>query len=583
MYRYFLNYYKPYKVTLLLVILGAFITSGLDLVFPMMVRQIIRDALPNHDIELLLYLGGILFVLYVLSYGIMFWVNYHGRAMSIAMENDMRRDLFCHLQSLSFHFFDNSKTGQLLSRLTSDITEIGELAFRGPHDAVVCCFTMTGTILMLLYLNLPLGLLITVLLLLKTWHAMDINRKMKNAFRENRRRNGELTAEAAEALNGIRIVKSFAQEKREEERFMGQAVHLAENRKKSYRLLAQFTSSVNFFTNVTNLMVLVSGGFMIAWGKLLLSDFIAYLLYVNLFMKPLYRLTVFMEMVVRGMAGFTRFYEMMQLVPEIQDVPCPVSCPKFKGEIEFRNVVFGYDPKRVVLHDFNLKIRPGETVGFVGETGAGKSTVSSLLMRFYEPQSGEILIDGINIQLLRQQELRSQIGMVQQDVFLFSESVKQNIAYGDTAASEAMIREAAKFAAADEFIEHLPQQYDTAIGERGVKLSGGQKQRLSIARVFLKNPPIVVFDEATSALDSKTEQQIQESLEQLSQNRTTLVIAHRLSTVRNADRIVVMDEGRVKEVGNHDALMDRKGLYYELYMAQGEKESERQVRDTNTD
>ena len=364
---------------------------------------------------------------------------------------------------------------------------------------------------------------------------------------------------------------------------MGQAVHLAENRKKSYRLLAQFTSSVNFFTNVTNLMVLISGGFMIAWGKLLLSDFIAYLLYVNLFMRPLYRLTVFMEMVVRGMAGFARFYEMMQLVPEIQDVPCPISCPKFKGEIEFRNVVFGYNPERIVLHDFNLKIHPGETVGFVGETGAGKSTVSSLLMRFYEPQSGEILIDGINIQLLRQQELRSQIGMVQQDVFLFSESVKQNIAYGDTAASEAMIREAAKFAAADEFIEHLPQQYDTAIGERGVKLSGGQKQRLSIARVFLKNPPIVVFDEATSALDSKTEQQIQESLEQLSQNRTTLVIAHRLSTVRNADRIVVMDEGRVKEVGNHDALMDRKGLYYELYMAQGEKESERQVRDTNTD
>ena len=572
MYRQFLSYYKPYKITLLLVILGAFITSGLDLVFPMMVRQIIRDALPSHDIDLLLYLGGILFVLYALSYGVMFWVNYHGRAMSIAMENDMRRDLFRHLQSLSFRFFDNSKTGQLLSRLTGDIGEIGELAFRGPHDAVVCCFTMAGTVLMLLYLNLPLGLLITVLLLLKTWHAVVINRKMKNAFRENRRRNGELTAEAAEALNGIRIVKAFAQEKKEEERFMGQAVHLAENRKKSYRLLAQFTGSVNFFTNVTNLVVLVSGGFMIAWGKLLLSDFIAYLLYVNLFMKPLYRLTVFMEMVVRGMAGFARFHEMMQLVPEIRDADDPLPCPKFKGKIEFRDVVFGYLPDRLVLNHFNLTIRPGETIGFVGETGAGKSTVSHLLMRFYEPQSGEIFIDGIDIKCLRQQELRSQIGMVQQDVFLFSESVKQNIAYGDAAADEKKVRDAAHFAAADEFIEGLPRQYDTEIGERGVKLSGGQKQRLSIARVFLKNPPIVVFDEATSALDSKTEQQIQASLEKLSRNRTTLVIAHRLSTVRHADRIVVMDEGVVKETGTHDELMVRRGLYYDLYMAQGKQE-----------
>lgn len=568
MNKRFLSYYKPYSYTLLAVIIGSFITSGLDLVFPMIVRKIIRDALPNSNIEMLLQLSALLFVLYVISYVVMYWINYHGRAMSIAMENDMRRDLYRHLQSLSFRFFDNTKTGQLLSRLTSDITEVGELAFRGPHDAVVCGFTMAGTIIMLLYLNLPLGLLISVLLLLKTWHAVMINRKMKKAFRDNRKQNGELSAEVSEALNGIRIVKSFAQEELEESRFMRQADALAALRRKSYKLLAQFTGSVNFFTNVTNLLVLIAGGFMISWGKITLSDFIAYLLYVNLFMRPLYRLTVFMEMVVRGMAGFARFEEMMTIEPEIQDAPDAPACPKFKGTIEFKDIVFGYDPDRPILKGFSLKIQQGETVAFVGETGAGKSTVSSLLMRFYEPVQGSVTIDGLDVRKIRQHDLRSQIGMVQQDVFLFSDSVKQNIAYGDPTAGETRIREAAEMAAADEFINTLPQKYETEIGERGVKLSGGQKQRLAIARVFLKNPPIVIFDEATSALDNKTELQIQQSLEKLSVNRTTLVIAHRLSSVRNADRIVVMEQGEIKEIGNHQELMEKGGYYHSLYTAQ---------------
>lgn len=568
MYRNFLHYYKPYSATLLLVIVGSFISSGLDLVFPMMVREIISDALPNGNIPLLLELSGILLLLYLISYVVMYQVDYRGRTMSIMMENDMRRDMFRHFQDMSFSFFDNTKTGQLISRLTSDISEIGELAFRGPHDAIVCGFTMAGTIFMLLYLNLPLGLLITSLLLLKTWHAVSINRKMKRAFRENRKRNGEMTAHATEAINGIRIVKSFAQEDVEERRFMKQSGSVMSIRRESYRLLARFSSSVNFFTNITNLVVLIAGGFMISWGKITLSDFIAYLLYVALFMRPLYRLTVFMEMALRGMAGFGRFEEMMAIKPAIVDAPDALDCPHFKGQIEFRNVVFGYDPERPVLKDFSLTINPGETVAFVGETGAGKTTVSSMLMRFYEPQSGQILIDGLDIQKLRQRDFRRQIGMVQQDVFLFSDSVRENIAYGEPDATDAKVEAAARLAAADEFVEALPQRYNTEIGERGVKLSGGQKQRIAIARVFLKNPPIVIFDEATSALDNKTEVLIQQSLENLSKNRTTLVIAHRLSTVQNADRIVVMSEGRVLETGNHAELMAKKGKYYALYNAQ---------------
>ena len=552
----------------LLVILGSFLTSALDLVFPMIVRKIINDALPTGDMRLLLSLSALLLVLYIISYAAMYWVNYKGRAMSINMENDMRRDLFAHLQDMSFRFFDNTKTGQLLARLTGDIQEIGELAFRLPHDAVVCGFTMVGTIFMLLYLNLPLGLLITALLLLKTWHAVAINRKMKAAFRENRRRNGELTAQTSEALSGIRIVKAFAQEDVEQERFMKGARDLAAIRKKSYRLLARFTSSVNFFTNITNLAVLVSGGFMIYAGRITLSDFIAYLLYVNLFMRPLYRLTVLLEMGLRGMAGFTRFEEMMALQPDITDAPDALPCPEFKGDIEFRHVTFRYTPGHPVLEDLNFNVRPGETVAFVGETGAGKTTVSSLLLRFYEPASGAILIDGTDIRRFRQKELRSRFGVVQQDVFLFSDSVRDNIAYGVPGATDAQIRQAAELAAADEFIRNLPDGYDTQIGERGVKLSGGQKQRLAIARVFLKNPPIVIFDEATSALDNKTEAMVQESLEKLARNRTTLVIAHRLSTVRNADRIIVMSGGRVAESGSHAELMARKGTYYRLYTAQ---------------
>ena len=564
----FLHYYKPYKSILYGVVIGSLVAALLDLVFPMLVRQILNEVLPQKNTDRLLHDTGILFILYLGNYGLLYLVNYYGHLMSAKIENDMRRDLFEHLQQMSFKYFDNAKTGQLLSRLTSDIAEIGELSFRGPNDIIVCCITMIGTIGILFLMNVYLGILIAVLLIAKTLHTVYVNKKMKAAFRENRVKSGEITARAEESLGGIRLVKAFAQEEYELARFMEKSLDFLETRRRSYKILAYFSGSVNFFTNITNLLILACGGLLIAKDKLSLSDFVAFLLYVNLFMKPLLRLTVFTEMYQRGMAGFQRFYEIMEMKPEIINQKDTVVCKKIRGEIEFDNLVFGYSDHKKVIKGFNLKIAPGQTVAFVGETGAGKTTIASLLLRFYDPLSGRILVDGIDIRQYKQQELRRNIGIVQQDVFLFSDSVTHNIAYAKPEAEQSEVENAARLAAADKFIEELPNKYATEIGERGVKLSGGQKQRLAIARVFLKNPPIVILDEATSSLDNYTEKLIQESLDKLAENRTTLIIAHRMSTIKNADKIIVLNNGEVAEIGTHSTLMSGGGLYYNLYNAQ---------------
>lgn len=564
----FLHYYKPYKSILYGVVIGSLVAALLDLVFPMLVRQILNEVLPQKNTDRLLHDTGILFILYLGNYGLLYLVNYYGHLMSAKIENDMRRDLFEHFQKMSFRYFDNAKTGQLLSRLTSDIAEIGELSFRGPNDVIVCCITMVGTIGILFWMNVYLGILIALLLITKTLHTVYVNKKMKAAFRDNRIKSGEITARAEESLGGIRLVKAFAQEEYELARFMEKSLDFLETRRKSYKILAYFSGSVNFFTNITNLLILACGGLLIAKDKLSLSDFVAFLLYVNLFMKPLLRLTVFTEMYQRGMAGFQRFYEIMEMQPEIIDNKNAIDCVQIRGEIEFDNLVFGYSEQRKVIKGFNLKITPGQTVAFVGETGAGKTTIASLLLRFYEPLSGKILIDGIDIRQYKQQELRRNIGIVQQDVFLFSDSVTHNIAYAKPEAGQKEVEKSARMAAADRFIQELPDKYDTEIGERGVKLSGGQKQRLAIARVFLKNPPIVILDEATSSLDNHTEKLIQESLDRLAENRTTLIIAHRMSTKKNADKIIVLNNGEVAEIGTHSTLMSMGGLYYNLYNAQ---------------
>ncbi len=569
-----MKYYRPYLALLIWVIVGTFAMAGLDLIFPVVVKEIIGEVLPKGDMKRLFLESVGLLVLYLLSFAIHYAVQYYGHVMSASIEHDMRRDLFAHMEKLSFHYYDNEKTGQLLSRITSDVTEISELSFRGPNDVLLCGVIMAGTLVVMVVMNWQLALIIGTLLVAKSIHTVKVNKQMKTAFRRNRKKAGEVSARVEESLSGIRLVKAFAKEDFELRRFSVKSEELMETRFASNKLIAYFSGSINFFTNFINVVVILAGGWMIQAGVLPLSDFVAFLLYVNIFMKPVFRLTILAEVYQRGMAGFQRFEEIMDTEPSIKDPAQPISLGQVKGDIDFHDVSFGYDKERTILHHLSFHIPAGKTVAFVGETGAGKSTLVSLLLRFYEVGDGAITLDGKNLNALAQQDLREHVGLVPQDVFLFGDTIAENIAYGREDASPEEIREAARLAAADEFIDELPHGYDTKVGERGVKLSGGQKQRIAIARVFLKNPPVVIFDEATSALDTQTEKKVQKTLDDLAKNRTTILIAHRLSTVRNADCIYVLDQGHVIEEGNHEELMARRGKYFALYEAQKKKKDE---------
>ena len=568
MFKTFLGYYQPYKGILLFIIIGSLLRALLELFFPYVVKLMLEQQLPLQNLPLLLKWSAALLAMYLVNFGMHFGIIYWAQAMSYAMERDMRRDLFRHLQKLSFGFYDKNKSGQLLSRLTSDLSEVNGFAGNAPNDIIICGLTMVGTMVILIYMNPMLGSLIAILLLLKAVHTVFVNLRMKKAFFANRIAMGEVSAKAAESINGVRLIKAFAGERSDMAQFMEKADAYLATSKKSFKITSYFVGSMIFFSNFINVAILVVGGLLINKGLMSFGELVAFFLYVGLFMKPLMQLLGFSEIYQRGMAGFKRFYELLQEKPEIIDAPDAKSCPPCKGNITFDNVSFAYADGRPVIRGLSLNVASGETVAFVGATGAGKTTIASLLLRFYEPQSGRILLDGCDIRELTQESLRRQIGLVQQDVFLFGDSVRYNIAYAKPDATADEVQAAAKAAAADEFIQKLPDGYDTEVGERGVKLSGGQKQRLAIARVFLKNPPVVVLDEATSALDNITEQQIQRELDELAVGRTTLIIAHRLSTIRHADKIVVLDEGSVVECGTHEELLSRKGHYFALYSKQ---------------
>ena len=563
--------YAPYQNILFFVIAGSVLTAGLEISFPMIVRYILEDILPAGDMVRLVHTAAVLFILYVVCLCSSFCVSYFGRSMGTHIENDLRCRLFSHIESMSFSFFDNAKTGQLLSRIISDISEIGDLVFQMPNLIMVCLITMCGSAFFLFYINWQLAIFVLFLIFLKTAGTMILNRRMKETFRIAREKMGLVSSQAMESLNAIRLVQSFCNEAVELKKFVAASDKLRRAQQRTFMFEAYLTSSVIFFSNLTNLVIIAAGSFFIMLGVMSLGDLVAFLMYLMVFIRPIMQLTMLTERYQRGLAGYRRYEELMAIEPDVADKTDAVEAGVIEGRVAFEDVSFSYNGKDPVLRRFSLDIPRGKTVAIVGPTGAGKSSVASLLLRFYDIQSGRITLDGRDIRQYTLSSLRRSIGIVQQDVFLFSDSIRENIAYGRPDATEQEIIEAAKLADAHEFIMKLPDGYDSAIGERGVKLSGGQKQRLAIARVFLKNPPVLILDEATSALDNETERKIQQALQDLSHNRTTLVIAHRLATIRHADSIVVLTKEGICEQGTHGELMERKGLYYELYMSQFDK------------
>lgn len=563
--------YAPYHTILFFVIAGSVLTAGLEISFPMIVRYILEDILPAGDMLRLVHTAAVLFILYVVCLCSSFCVSYFGRSMGTHIENDLRCRLFSHIESMSFSFFDNAKTGQLLSRIISDISEIGDLVFQMPNLIMVCLITMCGSAFFLFYINWQLAIFVLFLILLKTAGTMILNRRMKETFRTAREKMGLVSSQAMESLNAIRLVQSFCNEAVELKKFVAASDKLRRAQQRTFMFEAYLTSSIIFFSNLTNLVIIAAGSFFIMLGVMSLGDLVAFLMYLMVFIRPIMQLTMLTERYQRGLAGYRRYEELMAVAPAVTDGADAVAAETIEGRVAFEDVSFSYNGKDPVLRRFSLDIPRGKTVAIVGPTGAGKSSVASLLLRFYDIQAGCITLDGRDIRQYTLSLLRRSIGIVQQDVFLFSDSIRENIAYGRPDATEQEIIEAAKLADAHEFIMKLPDGYDSAIGERGVKLSGGQKQRLAIARVFLKNPPVLILDEATSALDNETERKIQQALQDLSHNRTTLVIAHRLATIRHADRIVVLTKDGICEEGTHDELMECKGLYYDLYMSQFDK------------
>ena len=568
----FLSYYKPYLGWLAADLACAFVVAAIALSLPLIARYITKDVLTSNAPDMLTQIyamGALVVTLVILNFACEMFIDYQGHRMGALMERDMRGELFEHYQKLSFGFYDEQRTGQLMSRLTNDSFALSELYHHGPEDIVISLLKFVGTFIILININVGLTLIIFLFLPVMAFYAFYFNRRMNAALRISRARIGDINAQVEDSLAGIRVVKSFTNEAIEREKFAIENNRFVASRSEGYKSEAYFFSGMNAFTNLLTLAVIVLGGVAIVQANLDLADLLTYLLCVGLLIDPIRRAVNFARLYQEGITGFSRFMEMLEIVPDIQEAPNATELTQVQGKIEFRAVSFKYKAEYgEVFKDISLTIQAGEYVALVGSSGVGKSTICALIPRFYEVTGGEILLDGQDIRTLSLRSLRQNIGVVHQDVYLFAGTVADNIRYGKPTASRAEIVEAAKQANAHDFIMKLPQGYESDIGQRGVKLSGGQKQRLSIARVFLKDPPILIFDEATSALDNESERAVQESLERLTHNRTTLVIAHRLSTVRNAQRIVVLTDNGIDEQGTHDELIVRDGAYANLYNMQ---------------
>lgn len=563
------GYYKPYKGLFFSDLFFAILGAGITLVIPLIVRYITSTIvhLPAETATgMIVKLGIFMIVLVLIEAFCNFYIAYYGHIMGASIERDMRNEIFSHYQKLSFAFYDNQKVGHLLSRITADLFDISELLHHGPEDLVISIIKFVGAFAILVFINVRLALAAFFFVPFLILYAIYFNKKMKKAFRENRARIADINTQIEDSLSGIRVVKSFANEKVEMKKFRQGNERFVNSKKLSYKYMGTYNSGMGAFTTLITISVLLTGAFYLTKGAMPVEDLVTVLLYISNFTDPVKKLITFTEQFQNGYSGYSRFLEIMAVAPDIQDAPEAKEVNDVKGAIDFENVSFAYEgTQEKVLSHVNLKVKAGEYVALVGSSGAGKTTLCSLIPRFYDVTEGSVLLDGEDIRNLKLQSLRNQIGIVQQDVYLFAGTVMENIRYGKPDATDEEVIRAAKAANAHEFITELEQGYDTDIGQRGVKLSGGQKQRLSIARVFLKTPPILIFDEATSALDNESEKIVQQSLENLAKDRTTFVIAHRLSTIRKAQRILVLTEDGIAEEGTHEELMKKEGIYSSLY------------------
>ncbi len=563
----FLSYYKPHKKIFILDMLASFLVSSIGIVYPIITRNMINDLIPNNKFRMIVVCGIILIILYLFKMFLNYFIQYQGHVMGVKMQASMRSEMFNHLEKLPYSFYDNNETGKIMSRMTNDLMDISELAHHGPENILISTFAVLTSFVYLWTINIWLTLIIFVCVPFLLIVATALRTRMRSAFKKSRQSIAIINASLESSISGIRVTKAFTNSKKEEEKFEVGNEEFVKSRSEAYQAMGQFHSMTAFITDIFNVIVIIAGGLFLYNGQINFGDFSAFIVSINLFLSPIMTLIQFMEQYQNGVTGFERFLEIIE-TPTEKDSPDAKDAGRLRGHIEFINVTNSYNESAEILKDISFDIQIGKKYALVGPSGGGKTTICHLIPNFYKISSGEILIDGENINNFTIESLRRNIGIVQQDIYLFNSSIKENILYGRPDATDEEVIAAAKRANIHDYIMSLEHKYDTQIGERGVKLSGGQKQRLSIARVFLKNPPILILDEATSALDNATEILIQNSLDELCKGRTTIVVAHRLSTIKNADEIAVVDDGRIIEQGNHDQLLENDGMYANLYNQQ---------------